>query len=297
MLWKLIALSVLGESASNELPRNVRPAHFPREALLAEYPWPQQPRFAPFHASLDGGGKGMIKALLDMYADEKLVMLEIGGFLGGSMRSWLSHAPQMSAVLLEVDYFGNHGDSLAKDVETLTNLDRLQQGLLGCCKQAMGSVANMRQTDGAAHTLFSNLWDFRHRLAINFNGFPAGLVELHQLGFVPDIIFIDTDKHFDEIWVAHTLWPGALLAGDDWTWVWKSGPLIDSSDVLVRRARDPVMRFAKKYNYTLLVQGETWIVTSPHTSRELWRRAPGLGRVPPKHWVLPTIEGFQTSTT
>ena len=62
----------------------------------------------------------MITNLLDLYHDQQLVhldiegqlhcfekhvgqtrLLEIGGFLGGSMRRWLMHSPKLAAVLLE----------------------------------------------------------------------------------------------------------------------------------------------------------------------------------------------------
>ncbi|CAE7504922.1 unnamed protein product [Symbiodinium necroappetens] len=248
---------------------------FPREALAGVSPWPAARRFRAFQAVLDGGGREMVTQLLDMYPDEQLVLLEIGGFLGGSMRRWLQHAPNLMAVLLERDYFGQSGKELADTVQSLSLQNRELGGVLGCCEEALDSLENMRQLDGGAHTLFSNLWDFRERLVINFKGFPLGLLEVHRLGLIPDLVYIDTDKYMDELWVAHALWPGALLAGDDWTW---------------EKARAVVMRFVRKFNYTLRVSAETWVVFAPSTARPRWRTPPIRPRgVAQKHWDLPWL--------
>lgn len=268
--------ALLASMASLGLPEasGVSP-NFPQAALAGVSPWPAARRFRAFQAVLDGGGREMVTQLLDMYPDEQLVLLEIGGFLGGSMRRWLQHAPNLMAVLLERDYFGQSGKELADTVQSLSLQNRELGGVLGCCEEALDSLENMRQLDGGAHTLFSNLWEFRERLVINFNGFPVGLLEVHRLGLIPDLVYIDTDRYMDELWVAHALWPGALLAGDDWTW---------------EKARAVVMRFVRKFNYTLRVSAETWVVFAPSTARPRWRTPPIRPRgVAQKHWDLPWL--------
>ena len=86
---------------------------------------------------------------------------------------------------------------------------------------------------------------------------------------MPDVIYVDTDKYFDELWIAHTLWPHAVLTGDDFNWAEKT------SNGCERRGSDGVVRFASKFGYNLSSVKENWIMHNPH-SRLQRRRSVGV---------------------
>ena len=59
----------------------------------------------------------------------------------------------------------------------------------------MRSLGQFIEDYGDRQTLLSNLWPFRDRLVVTFDGAPHGMFRIHAMGFVPDIVYVDTDKY------------------------------------------------------------------------------------------------------
>ena len=234
---------------------------FPVKTLSAAFPWPASPPFKPFEYALDGGGREILYDLLQRHQDVPLVFLEIGPFLGGSMQQWMKHHKMLRGVVLELGSTATNGKSIAQYIRRMERDGedpklRKTSGREG----VMRSLDNLLEDYGDRKTLLSNLWPFRDRLVVTFDGAPHGMFRIHAMGFVPDIVYVDTDKYYDELWVAAALWPHAILTGDDFKWRKKVG---DSGCVLT--AKDGIARFARKTNRTILARKHTFVLSHPNS--------------------------------
>ena len=84
-------------------------------ALKIEYPWPVvRPAFNPAEWMLDGGGKELIFKRIGK--GEPFLVLEIGAFLGSSVKQWLAVSPNVYVIAIDpwegewwVGYARKHG--------------------------------------------------------------------------------------------------------------------------------------------------------------------------------------------
>lgn len=204
------------------------------------------PQFPPFHRALtlapSKHGREMI--IEQLQAIENPVLLELGVFLGGSSAYWFEQLANVSVVA--VDQFPNYWGYL--NIWT---------------KQPDGAefrkyLPQLKHDAGTFETVVSNLWQHRHNLCLVKGDSTAGLAKL--AGLEPDVIFVDTDKTMDEVWVAHTLWPDAMITGDDWGHqnTMKQTNALGKTFTNVVDASTNVCRFAKKYRMKVRVRGWSW---------------------------------------
>jgi hypothetical protein len=199
------------------------------QLLETKYTWPQvRPGFSPAEWVLDGGGKELV--VNRIAKDEPFLIVEIGCFLGSSIRKWLAVSPSVYVVAIDpweegafwVDYARMHGrESLAEQ---------------------------FARENGVYLTFLSSLWRYRDRLFPARGRSPEELYKLAELGIRPDLIYFDSDKEGKDIEVAHQLFPDAILTGDDWTWGREEGYPI----------RGSVRAFARDHGYQLVSSRSTW---------------------------------------
>jgi hypothetical protein len=220
------------------------------QALRQQHPWPvTQPSVAPVDWSLDGGGRWLVQKKLRQHKSS--VVLEIGCFLGGSMLDWLSVSPHVQVVGV---------DPWPDDVGVAQYAR--EQG------KSEAVAQQLDQPDGFYQTFLANLWQHRDRVVPVRGYSPAVLHELAEIGFMPDLIYLDSDKVGNEIEFCHDLFPGAVMTGDDWGWQSKTGEY---------PIREPVKAFCDKHQRYLKVEGATWVIDTEPASISFrfraWRRA------------------------
>ena len=79
---------------------------------------------------------------------------------------------------------------------------------------------------------------------------PDKLYELRDLGVVPELIYIDSDKHGADLEACHELFPECVICGDDWTWK-------PAEDYPVRKV---VRAFAEKHEFEVKDLNGTWLL-------------------------------------
>ena len=198
------------------------------DELRTKYPWPiQRPNVDPAEWNVDGGGRELVTDKISR--NEDFIIIEIGVFLGSSVKKWLNIAPKVHVIAID-PWKGDWWADYAK------NSGRLEL------------VEPFSTEDGLYLTFLSSLWEYKERVFPVRGYSPDKLYELFELGVRPDLIYIDSDKSGNDIEVAHKLFPSAILTGDDWTWG-KGFPI-----------RKAVRKFAKTHGYFIRSHNATWIV-------------------------------------
>ena len=176
-------------------------------------PWPSAAKYKSFPQgplTLAPGGPGAHAAhdgrnivLREISSISRPVLLELGVFLGGSMHRWLEGNAGLRVV--GVDPFTNVSDYVAKWIARDARY-----------AQYKPAVQQLAQPQGSYDTVVSTLWRFQRRACLIMGISPQVLPQLSGAGLQPDVVYFDNDKSMHDLWVAHTLWPKAVLAGDDW---------------------------------------------------------------------------------
>ncbi len=97
----------------------------------------------------------------------------------------------------------------------------------------------------------NNIRDLRARFIPIRQRSPEALHYLRKRKIEPQLIYIDALKSEDDLWVAHQLFPSAILCGDDWTWRDDEGRY---------RMREHVERFVAEKGWEVRSQDATWVV-------------------------------------
>ena len=215
------------------------------DILRDKYPWPdERPDFDPINWSLDGGGRWLVTEKIQR--KECAVVLEIGSFLGGSVKSWLNASPDV--VVVAIDPWP----------ETLDLSDYAQKNNKG-----PKAISQLGRHDGFYQTFLANLWDHRDRVIPVREYSPAIHHELASIGLQPDLIYLDSDKVGTEIEICHDLFPSAVMTGDDWCWSDESGNF---------PIREPVQNYCDEHGLHLKVENATWLIDrDPPSLAFRWR--------------------------
>jgi hypothetical protein len=202
--------------------------------LRMRYPWPlKRPYDDLVGWPLDGGGRQLVTKLIQK--KNLSLQVEIGTFLGDSAKKWLDSHPALILICVDpwegsdywVDYARKHNR------EDLANI--------------------FKEPDGIYHAFLSLMWNYRERI-IPVKGYsPEKLYELHDLGVFPEIFYLDGTKTGDELDVCESLFPNAIITGDDWTWSNGEGYPI----------RETVKGFANKNGYLYQAFRATWLLKRP----------------------------------
>ena len=217
----------------------------PIEKLKNIYSWPAErpPEFHPFYWSLDGGGKHLVQEAIA--SRNSKILVEIGVFFAGSVLQWLSKCPDLTVIGIDpwdtnlADYYLEngkyYGDSIVKG--NLTTEDLYNQ---------------LNLHEGAYLSMLSNTWDYQDRYIPMRGKSPEKLYELKDMGVIPDIVFIDSDKSGRDLEVCYELFPDCTITGDDWNW---------TQDGKTCPIREAVESFAASKGLEITVSRETWVLT------------------------------------
>jgi hypothetical protein len=160
--------------------------------LRRRYPWPAQRPDLPedWHGWLCPETAAMLRRHL---AVGTRIVVETGSWLGVSARHILRHAPRATLVCI---------DTWKGSPEHHNNPDWSQR------------LATLYET------FCRNLWEARARIIPMRTDALQGLAELHALGIVPDLVYVD-DLHqyahvLRELTLLDAQWHGVRLVGDDY---------------------------------------------------------------------------------
>lgn len=200
------------------------------DVLRSKYSWPEnRPNFKTAEWNLDGGGREIITNRI--LKNETFIIVEIGVFLGSSVKKWLAVSPNVYVIAID-PWEGNWWAEYAEK------------------NGRHELVEPFKKEDGPYLTFLSSFWEYKERVFPVRGTSPNKLYELFELGVCPDLIYFDSDKTGDDIEVAHRLFPSAILTGDDWNWGIEEGFPI----------RKAVRKFAKNHDYYVRSKRATWIL-------------------------------------
>ena len=184
------------------------------------------------------------------------LLLELGVALGGSMERWLQASP--SVRVLGLDPIGNWTEY----VDTLTTRDARMRPFRSMLPQ-------LAREGGTRDVILGTLWPFRERACLVEGFSPHWLPRLGQ-GLSPDVVYIDNDKSMHDLWVAHALWPNAVLAGDDWghqrAWAGQASPVRHAARRTFNVTHDAglaVCDFASKMGFWVEASSVTFVLHRP----------------------------------
>ena len=233
-------------------------------AVRKIWTWPEAPRYPPFPLgplTLAPGRPGQHEnhdgrhiVLAQMRRLQRPVLLELGVFLGGSMHRWLNGS--IDARIVGVDPFFNVTDYVAKWV-----------GNDGRYQSYRSAIAQLAAPHGSFDTAVAANWPDRERACLIQGFSPAILPRLRTEGLRPDVVFIDNDKSMHDLWIAHALWPEAVLAGDDWghrSHHVLQAPVRTAKLARVFRSTNDaaynVCAFARKMGFCVEAKSVTWLL-------------------------------------
>lgn len=199
------------------------------------------PNATAYNVELDGGGRQLIHALL--FHREVRVMLQIGCFLNGSLRRWLTHHP-----LLKIVGVDSWDDSYLAVLDTYIR-DQTMIPHFKAVGDRAAFAENVRKV-GFYNSAKAVVDEFGDKCLLVKGSSPDILPELKQQGFEPELIYIDADKKIEDLEACLQLWPDAILTGDDWSW----GPQIGYP------MRSIVTEFANKHHFDVFADRATWIL-------------------------------------
>ncbi|HUU46031.1 MAG TPA: class I SAM-dependent methyltransferase [Acidobacteriota bacterium] len=164
------------------------------ETLKLRYPWPAEKPDVP--AEMSGWFAGPNRqALAELLSPATDVVLELGSWVGMSATHICQCAP--NATVLCIDHW-------------------------------LGSAEHHRRPEWEARlptlyeTFLVNMWEFRDRLIPMKTTTLEGMREIHALGIVPRIVYIDAahdeESVFQDVSMAQESFPTADILGDDWPW-------------------------------------------------------------------------------
>lgn len=114
------------------------------------------------------------------------------------------------------------------------------------------AVIDALETHGNYCIALNNISDFRQRFIPVRRFSPEAMTYLKSRGIAPQLIYIDSFKEDRDLYMAHELFPAAIICGDDWLWRESpQGPL---------KMQENVKKFAAEKGFTIRSEGHTWIL-------------------------------------
>jgi hypothetical protein len=106
-------------------------------------------------------------------------------------------------------------------------------------------------------TFIVNCWDYKERIVpIKMNTID-GLRWCKSNNINPDMIFVDASHEFEDVILdleeCMTLFPNAMVTGDDWNWK-------NKSQNRRKTVQEAVVYFSKKYRYKITENGRCWLI-------------------------------------
>ncbi len=222
--------------------------------LLSLWPWPDDSLIEglePFQWALDGGGRHLLQTVFD--AHPAALVVELGSFMGGAPRAWLSRNPRLKCICVDP-----WGDNLVAYVKNLVNVDWAVKSYGIDTLTRYGAILEQY---GPMRVVRNNLVEFRDRCVLLRNTVPEVFDDLRRAGVKPDIVFIDAMKRREEFIGAHEAFPEAIITGDDWSWKNQA-----DGTYPVRAA---VAELAKLRNAEIYATGATFVLSEPRHGLKL----------------------------
>lgn len=209
--------------------------------LRRDNPWPRNNAdIEPFYLSLDAGGRHIVTDLIARL--NITLMVEVGSFLCGSTRQWLDASDNL--VVIGIDPWDGNWSRY------LRSLGEIGNRFMDTVPDLPGAIEAL-ETHGNYTVALNNVRDFRDRFFPVRRFSPEALHYLHARRIHPELIYIDAFKSEEDLYVAHELFPKAILCGDDWTWKDESGRY---------QMREHVEQFAREKDFAIIADGSTWLL-------------------------------------
>jgi SAM-dependent methyltransferase len=219
------------------------------DSLRRDNPWPEFPwgDHAPFHLALDANGDGGRDIILRQIAERDVrLMAEVGCFLGGSLVHWLTAKPDLTAIGVD-PWDGNWADyvaGMATDPVMAPHVWHLPDA-------EVARIAGLLRQHGNFAVALNNLRPFMDRFIPVRRPSPEALHYLHRREVPLEMIYIDAFKHREDLDAAHSLFPDAVLCGDDWLWPDETGALV---------MQDNIKAFAHEHGFEIEAKRQSWVL-------------------------------------
>lgn len=198
-------------------------------------PWPRHQPFPDLEV-VGREANGLELVLTQVRTNHTPIVLEIGAEFGGSTRRWLKELP----------------DSLVVSIDPwLDTYPTPQWPHIGEVIASGGSMLGVFQ---------AFCWPFRDRIAAIRGFSPDALVKLASVRLKPSIVYVDGDHRYEsvlvDLGVAGSLWPTAILCGDDWNFSSKHSRY-RGMDLPVRHA---VRDYCQMMDHGVSSLHNTWLI-------------------------------------
>jgi predicted O-methyltransferase YrrM len=167
----------------------------PIEELFSKYPFPSHLPGVAGNDGPDWNQQAKVNALGAIVPRDAKVLMEVGCFLGRSTRGIANLAP--NAKMICIDHW-------------LGSIEHHQ------------NPSDQKYLPTLFETFIVNCWGYRDRFSIIRENSANGQEIVKNFGVTPDFIFIDGAHDYtsvlQDLTMASTFFPGAIIAGDDFQW-------------------------------------------------------------------------------
>lgn len=207
------------------------------DTLLGAYPWPSKPRFAevaPVGRNING--YELVEEKLRATGKPNPVIMEVGAEFGASTRRDLE-IPGVHVV--SVDPWPDSYEF----------------------KSWPDMRAKYGGTERAMYDLFLSFnFEYRDRLVAVREFSPMGPKIVYDAGVRPDVIYLDGDHQYESIFedltIVSTLFPDAVIAGDDWNYNLKMKRL----EGIQFPVQTSVRRWAQHHDVGIVTRRNQWLI-------------------------------------
>lgn len=218
-------------------------------ALARDNPWPDFSALdhPPFQLALDANGDGGREIILRQIHDRDIrVMVEVGCFLGGSARHWLTAKADLT--LIGVDPWGGNWGDYIEGMLTSPNMSRHVEHMTDA---EVMRIVDLLRSHGNYAVALNNLRPWRDRFYPVRRFSPEALHYLSRRKIPVEMIYIDAFKHRVDLDSAYALFPQAVLSGDDWLWPDEAGRFV---------MQEVVKAFAAEHGFEIEHKRQSWVL-------------------------------------
>jgi hypothetical protein len=112
-------------------------------------------------------------------------------------------------------------------------------------------ISTLLRDYGNYAVALNNLRDYRDRFIPVRRFSPEALHYLQRRDIKLELIYIDAFKHRADLDAAYSLYPDAILCGDDWLWPDESGRFV---------MQDAIKDFAADHGFEIEAKRQSWVL-------------------------------------
>lgn len=162
----------------------------------------------------------VIKEIIDSTSPDPKTICELGSWLGQSTLFFLESFPNCHVYAID------HWSDQIRDYGNGSFLNLSDDEIEKIKKTARSRGKSGPLLDSFIRTLYEqflrNCWNHQARLTPIREYTLPGLDILEEKKVTPDVVFVDASHGYDDVLAdirrCHTLWPSALIVGDDYSW-------------------------------------------------------------------------------